>query len=126
VTFNVLDDFPQIVGLIPYNDETMHGSVEALRERGRLGELIMVSRNGTPKAVEAIRNGWHHGTLDIDCPGIGTALGDLIVRRLVGGEQLEDEIALSPVGRVIGADNLASWIPLSDRIPFDPFQEGLG
>lgn len=124
-TLNVLDDFPDIVGLIPYNDETMHGSVEALRERGRLGEITMVSRNGTPKAVEAIRNGWHHGTLDIDCIGIGTALGDIVARQLAGGEQLEDEIALSPVGRIIGRDDVATWVPLSERIPYEPLHEGL-
>jgi ABC-type sugar transport system substrate-binding protein len=124
-TLNVLDDFPGIVGLLPYNDETMHGSAEALRERGRLGEITMVSRNGTPKAVEAVRSGWHHGTLDIDCPGIGTALGNLVARQLVGGEQLEDEIALSPIGRIIGPAEVAKWVPLSERIPFEPLHEGL-
>jgi ABC-type sugar transport system substrate-binding protein len=124
-TLNVLDDFPEIVGLIPYNDETMHGSVEALRERGRLGEITMVSRNGTPKAVEAVRNGWHHGTLDIDCVGIGAALGSLVARQLAGGERLEDEIALSPVGRIVGPDDVARWVPLEERIPYEPLHEGL-
>lgn len=125
VTENVLDDFPQIAGLIPYNDETAHGSIEALRERGLLGKIKVVSRNGTPKAVDAVRNGWSHGTLDIDCIGIGAALGNLVARQLVGGEHLEDEIALSPVGRMIGANNAASWIPLEERIPYEPLHEGL-
>jgi ABC-type sugar transport system substrate-binding protein len=125
VTFNVLDDFPGIAGLMPYNDETAHGSIEALRERGLLGKIRLVSRNGTPKAVEAVRNGWHDGTLDIDCPGIGTALGDLVVRQLVGGEQLDDEIAVSPVGHMIGREQAESWVPLNERVPFEPLREGL-
>jgi ABC-type sugar transport system substrate-binding protein len=124
-TENVLDDFPQIAGLLPYNDETAHGSIEALRERGLLGKIKIVSRNGTPKAVEAVRQGWSHGTLDIDCPGIGTALGNLVARQLVGGEHLDDEIALSPVGRVVGAGDVAKWVPLDERIPYEPLREGL-
>ena len=125
VTFNVLDDFPQVAGLLPYNDETAHGSIEALRERGLLGKVKVVSRNGTPKAVEAVRNGWSHGTLDIDCVGIGLALGNLVARQLAGGEQLEDEIALSPVGRVIGPDEVAAWVPPEQRIAYEPLREGL-
>ena len=125
VTFNVLDDFPQIAGLLPYNDETAHGSIEALRERGLLGTVKLVSRNGTPKAVEAVRLGWSHGTLDIDCPGIGTALGNLVARQLVGGEQLDDEIAVSPVGHMIGPVRAATWLPLTERVAYEPLQEGL-
>jgi ABC-type sugar transport system substrate-binding protein len=125
VTFNVLDDFPQIEGLMPYNDETAHGSIEALRERGLIGKIKVVSRNGTPKAVEAVKNGWSHGTLDIDCPGIGTALGNLVVRQLVGGERLDDEIAVSPVGRVVGPDDAERWVPLEKRVAYEPLREGL-
>ncbi len=43
---NLLADFPRLDGLVPYNDETMLGAVEALWETGRLGEVVMVSRNG--------------------------------------------------------------------------------
>jgi ABC-type sugar transport system substrate-binding protein len=125
VTGNILDDFPGIAGLIPYNDETMHGSVEALRERGRLGELMMVSRNGTERGVEAVRQGWHHGTLDIDCLGIGAAVGALVARQLVGGEQLDDEIAVSPIGRMVGAAEAAAWVPPPERIPYEPLHEGV-
>ena len=125
VTGNLLDDFPDVAGLLPYNDETAHGSIEALRERGLLGKVKVVSRNGTPKAVEAVRNGWSHGTLDIDCVGIGVALGNLVVRQLVGGEQLDDEIAMSPVGRVVGSEDVDTWVPLEGRVPYEPLHEGL-
>ena len=30
MTGNLLDDFPDVAGLMPYNDETAHGSIEAL------------------------------------------------------------------------------------------------
>jgi hypothetical protein len=68
-TANLLADFRELDGLIPFNDETLLGAVEALREAGRLGEVAMVSRNGTPAAVELVRAGVHGGTWDIDPPG---------------------------------------------------------
>jgi ABC-type sugar transport system substrate-binding protein len=38
---NLLRDFPELDGLIPYNDETLHGTVRALRDAGRLGEVVI-------------------------------------------------------------------------------------
>jgi ABC-type sugar transport system substrate-binding protein len=125
VTLRILDDFSDIEGLIPYNDETMHGSVEALRERGVLGTIKTVSRNGTPKAVEAVKAGYHHGTWDLDCVGIGTAAGELVVRQLVRGESLDDEISMSPVGRMVGLREAETWLPPWERVPYDPLHEGL-
>ena len=52
-------------------------------------------------------------------------LGNLVVRQLAGGERLEDEIALSPIGHVIGRDDVATWVPLEERIPYEPLHEGL-
>jgi ABC-type sugar transport system substrate-binding protein len=125
VTLNLLADFPEIVALIPYNDETMHGALEALREHGRVEEVRTVSRNGTPKAVEAVVRGEHDGTWDLDTVGIGAALGALIARQLSDGEALDDEISMSPVGRMITLERAGSWVPPEQRIPYQPFVEGL-
>jgi len=122
---NLLADFDHLDGLVPYNDETMLGTLEALRETDRLGEMKMVSRNGTPKAVEAIRQGLHHGSWDLDCPGIGATVGELVVRQLVGGEQLDGYCAASPIGRMITPENAGRWIPWSERIPYDPLPVGV-
>lgn len=119
-TLNLLEDFDELDGLVPYNDETMHGTVQALRETGRLGEVRMVSRNGTPNAVQAVLDGVHDGTWDLDCPGIGAAAGDLMVRALVGGEQLDGLMVASPIGRVIDRERAERWVPWSDRIPYTP------
>jgi DNA-binding LacI/PurR family transcriptional regulator len=124
-TLNLLADFDHLDGLVPYNDETMLGTLDALRETGRLGEAKMVSRNGTPKAVEAIRQGLHHGTWDLDCPGIGATVGELVVRQLLGGEQLDGYCAASPIGRMITPENAARWVPWSERIPYDPLPVGV-
>jgi len=124
-TLNLLADFAHLDGLVPYNDETLHGALDALRETGRLGEMKMVSRNGTPKAVEAIRQGLHHGTWDLDCPGIGATVGELVVRQLVGKEELDGFCAASPIGRMITPENADRWVPWSERIPYDPLPVGV-
>lgn len=121
---NLLRDFPELDAMIPYNDETMLGAVEALRESGRLGEVKMVSRNGTPKAVQLVREGIHQGTWDLDIPGIGQTVADLVVRRLIDGEDLDDLCVASSIGRMIGPDQAKSWIPWRDRIPYNTLVEG--
>jgi ABC-type sugar transport system substrate-binding protein len=115
-TANLLADFPELDGLVPFNDETMLGAVEALREAGRLGEVKMVSRNGTPAAVQLIRDGIHHGTWDIDPPGIGQSVASLVIRSAT--EDLDGLCVSSPVGRMITPERAAAWIPWRERIPY--------
>lgn len=120
----VLEDFPQIDGLIPYNDETMFGALDALDETGRAGTMRIVSRNGTPLAVEAVRAGRTDGTWDLDVPSIGATLGGLVVRQL-GGEALDGELAASAIGRMITRENAGRWTPWTERVAYRPFREGL-
>lgn len=114
----LLADIPSMDGLIAYNDETMLGTIQALEETGRLGEMTMISRNGTPAAVDEIKLGRTHGTWDPDAPGIGLGLGDLIVKHLIDGENLDGQISASSVGRMIHPGNVDRWVTYRDRIPF--------
>jgi len=118
-TANLLADFPSLDGLVPFNDETLLGAVEALREAGRLGEVRMVSRNGTPAAIELVRAGIHDGTWDIDPPGIGQTVADLVLRRL-SGENLDELCVASPIGRMITPMRAAMWVPWQERIAYQP------
>lgn len=122
---NILADFPVLAGLIPYNDETMLGTLDALRETGRLGEVIMVSRNGTPKAVQAVRDGLHHGTWDLDVPAIGRQIADLAARALIDREDLDGLCVASPIGRMITPERAGRWQPWEDRIPYNELKYGL-
>jgi ABC-type sugar transport system substrate-binding protein len=124
-TANILADFASLDGLIPFNDETLLGAVEALREAGRLGEVKMVSRNGTPAAVELIRAGVHHGTWDIDGPGIGATAADLVLRAL-RGENLDGFCVASPIGTMITAERAKTWVPWDQRLARRPLRVGLG
>jgi ABC-type sugar transport system substrate-binding protein len=123
-TANLLADFGHLDALIPFNDETMLGAVEALRAAGRLGEVKMVSRNGTPAAVELVRAGVHQGTWDIDPPGIGQTVADLVVRLIADHEDLDGLCVSSPIGRMITPERAAAWVPWQQRIPYHPLRPG--
>ncbi|MDH6115466.1 ABC-type sugar transport system substrate-binding protein [Kitasatospora sp. MAP12-15] len=122
---NILADFPRLDGLIPYNDETMLGAVEALRETGRLGEVAMVSRNGTPAAVQAVRGGLSAGTWDVDVTGNGQQLADLVIRAAVRQEVLDGLCIAGPIGHMITPERTAHWEPWERRIPYHAFRLGL-
>lgn len=122
----LLADVPKMDGIFPYNDETMLGTLRALDEVGRFGEMRIISRNGTPKAVELVREGRTDGTWDLDAPLMGFPLADAIVRKLVKGEEIGvNEVALSPVGRMVTRENVDRWVPWQERVPYEPFREGL-
>jgi ABC-type sugar transport system substrate-binding protein len=106
-------------------DETMHGALACLEEAGRAQELKMVCRNGSPAAVEAVRQGKITGTWDLDASGIGTTLGEVIVRHLTQREQYEEFLVMSPVGRMITLANLHTWRPWSERVQWLPLTIGL-
>jgi ABC-type sugar transport system substrate-binding protein len=121
----LLAEFPRIHGLIPYNDETMHGALVCLEEVGRAHEMKIVCRNGSPGAVEAVRQGKIVGTWDLDASGIGTTLGEVVVRHLTNREQYEEFLVMSPVGRMITLANLHTWRPWSERVQWLPLTIGL-
>ncbi len=122
----ILADFPHLDGMVPFNDETMLGTLDALAETGRQA-IKVVSRNGTPNAVQAVRDGRSEGTWDINAPGIGEALGDIVVRHLESGPGGGGggDLALGPIGQMIDSSNVGRWKPWSERIPFVPLVEGL-
>jgi ABC-type sugar transport system substrate-binding protein len=121
----LLEECPRIDGLIPYNDETMHGALSCLEDNGRAQESKIVCRNGSPGAIEAVRAGKIAGTWDLDASGIGTTLGEVIVRHLTNQEQYEEFLVMSPVGRMITLANVETWRPWSERVHWTPLTIGL-
>src|SRR5262249_36980011 len=94
-------------------------------EAKRSGEMKLVSRNGSPQAVAAIRAGRSNGTGDIDITEIGAAVGELGARVCGQGHQPEGALALAPLGRRITSENADSYRPWTERVTFAPLHEGL-
>lgn len=124
VARRLLAAHPEITALAPYNDETMLGTLRVLEETGRAGTLPIISRNGSPAAVEQVRAGFCTATWDLDATGIGWAAGALAVRNLAG-DAADGEQVMSPVGRLINRDNVDTWLPWEQRIDWQPLIVGL-
>jgi ABC-type sugar transport system substrate-binding protein len=124
VTIRLLERFQHLDALVPYNDETMLGALAAFDRVGRPDGLTLISRNGSPQAVDEVRAGRAQGTWDLDASGIGTSLGDAIVHHFTV-EPLDGHLGISPVGAMIHAGNLDRWRPWTDRIDVRPFTFGL-
>lgn len=102
----------------------MLGAATVLEERGLVQQILMISRNGSPAAVEKVRQGISDGTWDLDAPGIGSSLGSVMVRHLAGQRSV-DHLSLSPVGRMISRENVDTWRPWEQRVNYQPFSYGL-
>jgi ABC-type sugar transport system substrate-binding protein len=121
----LLERFPEAQGLAPYNDETMLGLLDHLEEIDRVGQLRIVSRNGSPAAVKAVREGRTTGTWDLDAPAIGRHTAELVIRHLQQRQSYEDHAAMLPAGRMITRDNVDSWVPWEERVRREPLRIGL-
>jgi ABC-type sugar transport system substrate-binding protein len=119
---NLLADFPSLDALVLYDDETALGALDTLAETGRLGDLKTVSCDGTPKLVELVKDGLHHGTWDPDTIGIGRAAAQLAFRLLVHKEPLGGLRVAGPIGQMITPDLAAQWLPWERRIQYRPLQ----
>jgi ABC-type sugar transport system substrate-binding protein len=124
VGLRFLEEFGPLDGLVPYNDESLLGVLDAVEELGLDRPPLMVSRNGSPKAVTAVRAGLSAGSWDLDAPGVGVALAELFIRQLRDGN-LDGDAAMAPAGRMITAANIDSWSPWEQRVKLGPLNLGI-
>jgi ribose transport system substrate-binding protein len=78
----VLDAFtrdPDIVGIYSHNDEMIKGIVTALKQLGKSGKIPVIGNDGTPLALDRIRDGTQSATVNMD-PG---EMGGLAMLRIV-------------------------------------------
>lgn len=120
-----LDNFPDMDALIVFNDETLQDFLPVLEERGVLGSLPVVSRNGSPAAVEAVRRGDTLATYDYGLTELGMAAGEVLSRIFLEGEDPQDALICPTPGRIIHADNADTYRPWSERAPAVELLSGL-
>lgn len=107
----MLGRFPKINGIVCANDLMALGVIYALHESGR--RIPLVSINGTPDAIAAIKAGDMLSTTEFSTLGFGVIAGEAAARHL-RGERIPAEIMLPT--RIITADNVAAWDkPYEDR-----------
>lgn len=107
----LLDRHPRIDGIVVANDLMALGVIDALHETGR--RIPLVSINGTPDAIAAIKAGEMLSSTEFSTLGFGVIAGEAAARHL-RGESVPAEIMLPT--RLIDIDNVAAWDkPYEDR-----------
>jgi ribose transport system substrate-binding protein len=101
----VLDSFtqdPKISGVFSHNDEMVRGVVSALRQIGKLappgqpGHVAIVGLDGTPLALDRIREGTQDASVGQDPNGMGAIiLGQMIA--YFEGKPFEDKGLTKPI-----------------------------
>jgi ribose transport system substrate-binding protein len=100
----LLDRHPRIDGIVVANDLMALGVIDALHETGR--RIPLVSINGTPDAIAAIKAGDMLSTTSFSTLGFGVIAGEAAARHL-RGERVPAEIMLPT--EIIDATNAAAW-----------------
>jgi ribose transport system substrate-binding protein len=100
----LLDRHPHIDGIVVANDLMALGVIDALHETGR--RIPLVSINGTPDAIAAIKAGDMLSSTSFSTLGFGVIAGEAAARHL-RGEAVPVEIMLPT--EIIDATNVAAW-----------------
>lgn len=105
----IMSDCYPFDGLIVFNDETLHDVVAYLEDKDLVGRFPIVSRNGSPAAIDFIRRGLSTATLDYQLPEIGLLGASLL--------DIKDTLVMAPTGQVFDSSNLNEYIPWEVRVP---------
>lgn len=79
MVLDALTQDPNVVGVFSHNDEMIRGVVSALRQTGKLGQVKVVGLDGTPLALQRIREGTQDATVEQSPYAMGGAIFDAIV-----------------------------------------------
>ncbi|HEX8235267.1 MAG TPA: substrate-binding domain-containing protein [Abditibacteriaceae bacterium] len=114
VAERILNELYPFDGLIVFNGETLHDVLDAVERRGLAGRFPIVSRNGSPAAVDAVKAGRTLATLDYGLPELGRAAGRLAVAALAD-RSLTEQVDMPVVGTIIDEHNASEYSPWHER-----------
>ena len=81
---SILQNHPDISGLLSYNDAAALGAIAAIKAAGLQGKIAVTGRNADTDALAAIKSGDLLATCDIQVVGVGEAVGQAIVDKVSG------------------------------------------
>lgn len=109
---NLMQQFSTIDGVIAAADASALGAAEALKSAGRT-KVPVVSINGVPEAVEAVKNGSLLAIAEFNGFKIGCVATEIALKS-IRGESVPKQILIP--GAIITKANHAEWlVPYNDR-----------
>ncbi len=106
VATDILTQNPDVAALYCCNDNMALGAVEALRQAGKLGEVIVIGVDGTGDAYKSIHAGELNATVD-QFPAMNGEVAVEVALRLLGGQEIP-RVVSTPI-EVVDEDNAADF-----------------
>lgn len=84
MVLDALTQDPNVAGVFSHNDEMIRGVISALRQTGKLGQVKVVGLDGTPLALQRIRESTQDATVEQSPYAMGNAIFDAILAHFDG------------------------------------------
>lgn len=104
---NLLEAHPDIVAFYANNDTMALGVVEAVRNAGKLGEIVIIGTDGIPDAMRSIDAGELTGTVLASSFDEGWMAVEIAIR-LLEGQQVPPWVVLNQT--MVTTDNVADFL----------------
>lgn len=106
----LLNEYDDIDVVVAQNDDMAIGAVEAIEAAGKTlgedGDMIMISFDGTKRALELVQQGII--SVDVECNPLSGPLLSEVIRKIVDGEDVEKEYYMEE--QVFTKDNVDEYI----------------
>jgi len=124
----LIQKFPDLKGVVAFNDDSALGAIAAIKAAGKKPgkDILVVSRNGSPDAIAAVRRGELYSTCDIGIPTLGITLGTAVRDHLSGKRQYNRtaKIAPPPASKcIVTKRNVGKYVPWEKQIKYVKIEE---
>ena len=116
----LLQKYPDIKGVLAYNDGAALGAIAAIKALGLKGKIAVTGRNGGDDAIEAVRSGDLLATCDIQALAVGEAVGQAMVDQITGAVKYSHNkpIPNPPGSCIVNSKNVASFKKYTEQITY--------
>jgi ribose transport system substrate-binding protein len=104
---NLIEKYPHIKAIYANNDVMALGVVQAVKNAGKLGKIIVIGTDGTSDALDSIKKGELTGTVD-SFPEKTGEIGLEVALREIAGEKLP-RVVTTPQA-LVTKDNMSQYI----------------
>ena len=107
VTEDILTSYPDLDAVFAANEPSVLGAAQALKSRGKAGEVTLVGFDASPSEIEGVRNGAIQGLIVQDPYQMGYQ-GVVQAMRVIKGKPVEEHIDSG--SQVVTEENLQAFL----------------
>ncbi len=108
VAEDLLIKHPNIDAIFCLSDEMALGTVDAVKEAGKINEIFVIGLDGNKNAIQSIKNGELFATLNTNSVGMGKIMMRTVLRSTIR-EEIISPVTKSPI-MIIDSQNVAPYL----------------